>query len=146
MRKLPSLVLAMAVSAAAAADPIPAGAIQVPGGGVNWSPGPPSMPAGTQVAVLEGDPKAQGLFTQRMKVPAGTRIAPHWHPRPERVTVLSGVVAVGFGEVVDEAKVTRFGPGSFYVNPPQSRHYVLFFEDAEVQITGEGPWELQYVK
>jgi quercetin dioxygenase-like cupin family protein len=146
MRRLLIPLLVVAASAPVASDPVPAGAIQVPGGEVNWSPGPPSMPAGTRVVVLEGDPKAGGMFTQRMQVPAGARIAPHWHPRPERVTVLSGTVAVGFGETVDEARVKRFGPGSFYVNPPQSRHYVLFLEDAVVQITGEGPWELHYVK
>ena len=139
------LAIATIACSALAGGALPGGAIQIQGGDVKWRAGPPSMPAGTQVAVLEGDPKAKGLFTQRLKVPAGARIEPHWHPRDERVTVLSGVVAVGFGEVVDESTLTRFGAGSFYVNPAGSRHYVLFPEDAIVQITGEGPWELHYV-
>lgn len=130
--------------AAAAVDPT--GAIQQWPDRIAWSAAPPSMPAGTQMAVLEGDPGAKRWFTVRMKVPAGARLAPHWHPRDERVTVLSGLVAVGFGDVIDEAAVARFGPGSFYVNPANSHHYVLFVEDSVVQLTGVGPWEVHFVE
>jgi len=124
----------------------PAGTIRLQADALAWKPGNPTMPAGTQVAVLEGDPKAARFFTIRLKVPAGSRLAPHWHPRDERVTVISGVVAVGFGEVIDEQAVTRFGPGAFYVNPANSRHYVLFAEDSVVQVTGIGPWEVNFLK
>ena len=70
----------------AAAPPV--GTIQVTN--VVWTAAPPNMPKGTLIAVLEGDPKKPGMFTIRVKMPAGTRIPPHWHPRQERVTVLSG--------------------------------------------------------
>jgi quercetin dioxygenase-like cupin family protein len=132
--------LGMTLGAAA-----PPGTIQLQPDAIAWSPGSPAMPAGTQVAVLEGDPKAPRFFTIRLKVPAGSKLAPHWHPRDERVTVVSGVVAVGFGEAIDEAAVTRFGAGAFYVNPAHSRHYVLFVEDSVVQVTGVGPWEVNFI-
>jgi hypothetical protein len=38
--------------------------------------------------------------------------------------------------------MATFGPGSFYVNPARSRHYVWVVEDTEMQLTGMGPWEL----
>ncbi|HEX7152823.1 MAG TPA: cupin domain-containing protein [Thermoanaerobaculia bacterium] len=111
---------------------------------VAWRDAPPSMPRGTRMAVLEGDPRAAGMFTIRLKVPAGTKIAPHWHPRDERVTVLSGRVLVGFGTTHDDAKTKAFTSGMFYVNPPDSRHYLTFTEETVLQLTCEGPWELNY--
>jgi quercetin dioxygenase-like cupin family protein len=143
---VPLFALAVGLAPAVAAQTAPAGAIQLAPDAVKWSAASPTMPPGTQAAVLEGDPKAKGLFTIRLKVPAGARIAPHWHPRDERVTVLSGTAAVGFGEAFDEKGLTRFAAGSFYVNPARSHHYVAFPEETIVQITGEGPWELHFLK
>lgn len=111
-----------------------------------WKDAPPSMPKGTKMAVLEGDAKQPGLFTIRLKVPAGSKIAPHTHPRPERVTVLSGRVIVGFGKVPDESKGTTFTSGGFYVNPPDEPHYLFIPEESVLQLTCEGPWVLNYVE
>ena len=139
---LVAAALGMALTAAAAPPP---GAIQLQPEAVTWNGASAAMPPGTQIAVLEGDPKAQRFFTIRLKVPAGSRLAPHWHPRDERVTVLAGAVAVGFGDAIDETAVTKFGPGAFYVNPANSHHYVLFAEDSVVQVTGVGPWEVHFL-
>src|SRR5664279_1258825 len=62
---------------------------------VAWGPAPPFVEAGAQLAVLEGNPlAASGDYTIRLKVPAGYRIAPHWHPKRENVTVISGTLKV----------------------------------------------------
>jgi len=143
VRPILAIVCVLVPSLLAAAPP--AGTIQLAPGQVRWGPASPAMPPGTQLAVLEGDPKAARAFTIRLKVPAGAAIAPHWHPRDERVTVLSGIVAVGFGDTIDAAAVTRFPAGSFYVNPAHSHHYVLFPEASVVQITGVGPWEVKFL-
>jgi quercetin dioxygenase-like cupin family protein len=121
---------------------LPQGAIQVPGGTGTWIDAPPGLPAGTRMLLLEGHPAEAGMFTMRVRIPAGTRMQPHWHPREERVTILSGMARVGFGDGFDEQAMTTFGPGSFYVNPASSHHYVLIVEDTEMQLTGMGPWEL----
>lgn len=105
-----------------------------------WSDAPPSMPKGTRIAVLEGDPQKEGVFTIRLQVPAETTIAAHTHPRPERVTVLSGRVRVTIG-----GKTTTFEKGGFYVNPPGVPHSLAFDEATELQLTCEGPWRLDYV-
>jgi len=122
----------------------PDNAIQAVAGSEKWLPGGPNLPAGVEMAVLEGDPKQEGLFTMRLRVPKGTKVPPHWHPRDERVTVIAGVVGVGFGDRHEETG-TLFGAGSFYVNPADSHHYLWFPETSVIQITGEGPWELHAV-
>ena len=57
---------------------------------VKWSPAPPSVPKGAEVAVLYGDPSKDGPFAMRLKMPKGYAIPPHSHPKPEIVTVISG--------------------------------------------------------
>lgn len=107
-----------------------------------WVNGPPTLPKGSKSVVLEGNPRVEGMFTMRLRVPAGSSLVPHWHPRPERVTILSGAVELGFGSVAKKEAVVRYGAGSFYVNPPRLLHYVYFPETTEMQITGQGPWEI----
>src|SRR5690242_13927115 len=67
---------------------------------INWKPAP-NLPAGTQVAVLTGDPASEGPFVLRLKFPDGTKIMPHWHPTTENVTVLSGELHLGMGDKFD---------------------------------------------
>jgi quercetin dioxygenase-like cupin family protein len=123
---------------------LPPGTVQVQGDSAAWTAGPPTLPAGTQIMVLEGNPAQQGFFTMRVWIPAGARLQPHSHPQDERVTIFSGLVRVGFGETFDEARMASFGPGSFYINPAGSRHYVWVVEETVMQITGMGPWEIHY--
>ena len=125
---------------------LPEGTIQVPGGTGKWIEAPPTLPNGTKMMLLEGKPSEKGFFTMRLLLPAGARIRPHWHPREERVTILLGQARVGFGDRFDEAAMTSFGPGSFYVNPPKSHHYVWIVEPTEMQLTGTGPWELHFLQ
>lgn len=109
---------------------------------VVWKDAPPTMPAGSKMAVLEGNPRTDAMFTMRVRVPAGSAIPPHWHPRQERVTILSGAVDLGFGSIANAGSVTRYRAGSFYVNPPRVMHYLFFPEATEMQMTGVGPWEI----
>ena len=112
---------------------------------IQWQAAPPSLPKGTQFAVLEGNPKNDGIFTIRLKAPVGMKLPVHQHPGPERVTIISGDIYVGFGENFDETVSTKFTTGDYYVNPPGHDHYV-FTKDKEaiVQITGMGPWKVIY--
>lgn len=123
----------------------PPGALQFDASGVQFRPGPPSMPKGVELAVLEGDPQKPGIFTLRLKAPPGFLLPPHTHPADERVTVLAGSIAVGFDRGVDRGSARKFGPGAFYVTPPGVAHYVFSDEGAIVQITGVGPWKVEPV-
>ncbi|MBV8519487.1 MAG: cupin domain-containing protein [Acidobacteria bacterium] len=112
-----------------------------------WNDAPPSMPAGTKIAILEGSPREPGMFTIRLKLPKGAVVPPHTHPRPERVTVLSGRVRIAFATKIGAHDAsTTFTTGGFYVNPPNEAHYLLIDEETVLQLTCEGPWELKYVK
>lgn len=107
-----------------------------------WGPGPASVPFASEMAVLEGDPRGEGLFTIRMRTDEPWVMPPHSHPRAERVTVLAGRIHVGFGELVDERASAAFTTGDYYVNAPGVVHFVWTDGPVEIQITGMGPWEV----
>ncbi|MEN9580019.1 MAG: hypothetical protein RJA70_3028 [Pseudomonadota bacterium] len=110
---------------------------------IAYRPCPPNLPAGCEMAVLEGNPKAPGLFTLRIHSLAPFVLPPHSHPRAERVTVLTGAVHVGFGASVNRATAQKFGAGDYYVNRPSIQHYVFADEPVTIQITGIGPWVVE---
>jgi uncharacterized RmlC-like cupin family protein len=139
---LPILALAMLAAAA-----LPDGTIQITPAKIEWIAGPLGTPRGTMAAVLEGDPRAEGMmFTMRLKLPAGSRLQPHFHSENERVTVLSGEARVGFGDTMRDSGLATFGPGSFYINPKAAHHFVYFPKETVIQITGRGPWTTTLVK
>jgi quercetin dioxygenase-like cupin family protein len=113
---------------------------------IKWGPAPPFVNPGAQFAVLEGDPTASsGDFTIRLKMPAGYRIAPHWHPKRENVTVISGTFKVGMGDKFDESKMLSFAPGSFAYLDPDMHHYAMADGPAIVQVHGMSPVQFNYV-
>ncbi|MCA1609513.1 MAG: hypothetical protein LC780_01275 [Acidobacteria bacterium] len=50
---------------------------------ITWGEAPPGLPAGSKVALLQGDPGKPGMSTVRVKAPDGYRVAKHWHPTAE---------------------------------------------------------------
>jgi quercetin dioxygenase-like cupin family protein len=112
---------------------------------VTWAAGPPSLPAGAQAAVLEGDPAKPGAFTMRVKLPDGYKIAPHYHPADEHVTVLQGTFVVGMGEKFDTAAGHEMTVGSFVMMPTGTRHFAWTKGETIIQLHGVGPWGLTYV-
>ena len=112
---------------------------------IKWGPGPAALPAGAESAALYGDPKKEGMFALRIKVPRGYHLAPHTHPGPELVTVISGKFSLGFGETVDRARMQALPAGSFASIAPGVAHYVVADEDSVYQINALGPWGIVYV-
>ncbi len=113
---------------------------------IKWGPPPPFLAAGAQVAVIEGDPMAtSGDFTIRIKMPDGFKIAPHFHPKRENVTVISGNFKVGMGDKFDESKMMTFPAGSFAYLDPEMHHYAMASGEVVVQIHGASPLKLNYV-
>jgi quercetin dioxygenase-like cupin family protein len=124
-------------------EPTPKPPIQIDAASVQFVDAPPTMPKGTQWAVLEGDPKAAGMFTIRLKAPKAFVLPMHTHPSDERVTVLEGNISVSFAPGRTNART--FPAGSFYVNPPGVAHHVYSETGCVVQITGQGPWRVEPV-
>ena len=96
---------------------------------------------GVETTVLYGDPSKPGLYVVRLRLPAGTRVAPHVHPGEVRtMTVLSGTLYFGFGKTWDETKLVAYPPGTFFTELPSTPHFVAA-RDGEVifQASGVGP-------
>lgn len=110
-----------------------------------WKDGPPSLPRGARFAVLEGDPAKEGPFTMRLLVPAGYRIPPHWHPKTERVTVISGTFNMGMGETFRTEGGNRMTAGSYGYWDAGMRHFAWSEGETVVQLHGIGPWQINYV-
>lgn len=111
-----------------------------------WSDGPPSLPPGAKMAVVEGDPAApNALFTVRFKLPANYKVMPHFHPADEHVTVISGAFWMGMGEKHDPAQMKELPAGSFAVMPVGHKHFAMTKVETEIQIHGVGPWGITYV-
>ena len=112
---------------------------------VTWGPGPDALPIGAMAAVIEGDPKAAGLFCMRLKVPAGYKVPAHWHPADEHVTVISGTLNMGMGDKLDQNKGKELPTGSFVVMPAKSTHFAWTTGETIIQIHALGPWAINYV-
>src|SRR6266699_3609799 len=92
---------------------------------INWGPAPAVFPTGARMAVVQGDPSQAGMFTVRLEFPAGYRLAPHFHPTDEVVTVISGTFRVGMGDSLDASHVTVLPAGSFIIAPANMHHYAI---------------------
>jgi hypothetical protein len=112
---------------------------------VKWGEPPPVFAKGAMFVVVSGDPGKAGPYTARLKMPAGYKIAPHWHPTDENVTVLSGTFALGMGEKFDAAAMKDLPAGSYGVLPAEMRHFAMAKTAAVVQVHGVGPFVLNYV-
>ncbi len=93
---------------------------------VQWGACSPALPPGAQCVVLEGDPKAANvLFSYRLKMPNGYKLAPHFHPA---VKATKAMVA-----------------GSFVVMPKGTHHFAWTTGETILQVYAIGPWALTYV-
>ena len=111
---------------------------------LKWAPSP-ALPAGAQIAVIQGPLNGAVPFIARVKFPANAKVGAHWHSAIEHVTVLSGVMNMGAGDKLDTSKTRAFGPGSVTIMQPGTRHFAWFGEETVIQLHGVGPWTVTYV-
>ena len=112
---------------------------------IEWKDGPPSLPPGARFAVLEGDPTKEGPFTMRLSLPDGFRIPPHWHPKTERVTVISGTFNMGMGSQFRTEGANRMTAGTYGYWEAGLHHFAWSEGETVVQLHGIGPWQINYV-
>lgn len=122
-----------------------AGHIMVVPDDLEWKAGPPSLPAGAEMAVLEGDPSKKGPFTLRIKVPAGYKIPPHTHPAVEHVTVIEGGLQMGLGDKWNDDEMTNLPVSGFAVMEIGTKHFAGSKDGATIQLHGIGPWDIKYL-
>ena len=112
---------------------------------IEWKAGPAALPPGAKMAVLEGDPTKEGPFVVRFQFPDGYHVAPHTHPKTERVTVISGVLHLATGEALDRNSAKGLPAGSFGFWPAGMKHTAWSEGDTVIQLHGIGPWQINYV-
>ena len=143
MRALVTLpMLALVATVALAQDAGPKG---IPASAVKWGAAPDALPKGGQLVGLSGDAAKSGTFTVRLKMPAGYKIPAHKHPHTERITVISGVFYFGTGDKLDEKHANKLGAGGFVELPANTNHYAFAKVPTVIQISGEGPFGIEYV-
>jgi quercetin dioxygenase-like cupin family protein len=112
---------------------------------IKWQDAPASLPKGAKMAVLDGAPSKEGHFVIRVKMPDGYTIAPHTHPKDERVTVLSGTLHFGMGGKLDKKAAKALTAGSYARAPAGMQHFAWAKGETIVQVQGEGPFTIKYV-
>src|SRR5436190_16691120 len=127
MKYLKSTAIAIALLGSAAISPAYAQSAAQPHqmmspGELKWT-AMPSLPCNAQLAVIEGPMNEAKPFTVRVKFPANCKIAPHYHPAVEHVTVISGAFGMGSGDVNDPAKGMALPAGGVAIMQPQAHHY-----------------------
>ena len=113
---------------------------------LQWKDGPPSLPPGAKIALLEGDPTTDGFFTMRLLLPDGYKIPPHTHPKVEHVTVISGTFNLGMGDNFDARSGHEMPAGTFGFWPAGMKHFAWTKGETTIQLHGIGPWTINYVK
>jgi ChrR Cupin-like domain len=146
-RYLTAPLASLAISLTVAAGPVFAQSthILVPADKVQWGPAPPFLPAGAQIAVLQGNPSEKGPLTLRLRLPANYNIPAHWHSMAETVTVLSGAFHVGMGDKLDRQSSQELQPGGFVSLPASMRHFAWTAKPTVVQVNLQGPFDIFYV-
>ena len=84
-------------------------------------------------------------FVIRAKLPDGYRVAPHFHPTDENVSVLSGTFSAGMGDTFNEGSMTALGPGGYAKMPKMMHHYAMAKGETIIHISATGPFQITYV-
>lgn len=112
---------------------------------IDWQPFP-SFPPLARLAVVVGDPTKPGMYTIRVKLPAGVKLMPHRHPEDRVYTVISGVFYIGRGEQFDAEKLHAYPPGAVVVLPGDTPHFHWAKSGEYVtQVSALGPLGLEYL-
>src|SRR5260370_724486 len=110
---------------------------QLPGQ-MSWSA---ASAAGSQNAVLVGDPSKRGLYLVRNKWLKGNHFSrPHCHPNDRFITVVGGTWWMGSGANFDPDNSVPLPPGTFVTHFGKEVHWDgAKDEDASLLIFGERP-------
>jgi quercetin dioxygenase-like cupin family protein len=112
---------------------------------IDWKPFP-AFPPSVRLAVVVGQPSAEGPYVVRVKVPKGVKLMPHKHAEDRVYTVISGVFYIGRGDRFDAEKLEAYPPGTVVVLPGNTSHFHWAKAGEYVtQVSAIGPLALDYV-
>lgn len=126
-------------------QPKAAGYVSVVPSEMKWSDAP-SIGPGVKIAVIEGDLKAAGPVTFRIKLPPKSKVAVHTHPILEHFTVLSGTFYFAIGDKYEASKAKAYPVGGFSAIQPGVPMFAYTKDkEAIIQVHGIGPWGINYM-
>ncbi len=106
--------------------------------GLQWTDAK-SIPPGTKMILLYGDPSKPGPYIFRVKFPAGYKLPPHKHADQRIVTVLQGNYWTAVGDSFQQDKLKKFGPREMYVTEANVPHFSWAENEVIIQESGIGP-------
>lgn len=110
---------------------------------IKWS----ASGVGQGFAVVSGSPNTEGApFVIRIKLADGVKVAPHWHPVDEHITVITGTFYMGMGEKFNESMAKEMPAGSYALMPKEMRHFAWAKGETIIQIHGAGPFKTYWVE
>ena len=138
------VVLAACAAVPALAQPAEPAHAMVPAAQLEFTDiQPEGFEPGTKIATIHGDPSAADQpYVIRLSFPDGYRFPPHYHPKAENLTVLSGTFLLAMGKKADESKLQSYAPGDFLYIPPENPHYGGAKGETVIQLHGMGPFEV----
>jgi quercetin dioxygenase-like cupin family protein len=148
MRRIPLLsfvVVAALVPASGDAQEAaaPHGVVVVEADDLQFSPLPlDGFAPGLMLAVVQGDPSKEGMYTVRLRFPDDYEFPAHFHPNAENVTVLSGTFKLGHGTTPDDDALTTYEAGDYLYIPGGSPHFGEVDGETTIQLHGEGPFQV----
>lgn len=108
---------------------------------LTWQPLIPEV----EMSIVSGDPSKTGIYVLRIRSLKGAKVAPHWHPEDEAITVLAGEFRLGHGEKYDPTQMRPLRPGDFATVPAKMPHYGYLAPGNIVQVHGMGPFVVNWV-
>ena len=95
--------------------------------------------------MLNGDPFKPGQYTIRLSAPANYKLPPHWHTQTENLTIVSGTFYIGMGDKAGAKDAHELKAGGYHYLPAKMHHYAFTKVPTVVQISGEGPFDINYI-
>jgi quercetin dioxygenase-like cupin family protein len=141
---LAAAIASLSIACAAQAQDHQSPAAYVPAN-AEWAPAPAVLPKGAEIAVLSGNPFAEGWFVLRLKLPAGYDVPAHIHSGTELITVVSGEFNVGHGQKLDRQATMLLPAGGFIEMRAGHPHFAWTSAETVVQVHGPGPFDITYL-
>lgn len=104
-----------------------------------------AFPPGVKAAIIIGDPRKNGYFMFRVKVPANYMIPPNWQTSTVYITVLSGRYHIGIGDKFNPKNGKTLPSTGSVIVPAGAHLYFWSTNGALLEVHGIGPWNIHYV-
>jgi hypothetical protein len=106
---------------------------------------PKTLPSGAHDYLLSGNPGKAELYTLSFQLPANYKIRPFLLAEQCYITVISGQLYVGEGDIFKKSNKHVLSAGSFIMIPADTHLFFWTNEKAILQLHGIGPLDVKYI-